>query len=1043
MKRFWKIFGITLGSIIAVLIIAVCIVVYVVFTPSRLTPIVRNVAAQYVTTEHNIGEVELTFFSTFPEFGLQISDLYIVNPIDGAQSDTLLMASKVVAKVDLKKLLKQNSLDVRQLQLSNSFANIFIDENGNNNYSVFNLPADSVEEDTVSFSLPFDEIKVGDLELQLNNVSFVSLKDSINANLSDILISAAVNNLDDISLKLSVAAVAADIAGEQYADNLALTINAPHTALQLSPLALQLNNAALTVADFVLQLQGDVSIEEDIKLDVHAEAQEWNIPQLLALLPQSIVSLLDGIDIDAATLSLKADVAGVYNDSTMPIINADLLLADAQAAYMEMFPYKISDIQLAANAHIDLNQKKNCSATIGKLHARTGKTVIDATGKIYELLDDMLADVRLQLNVNLPQFDRYISGIEGVANGTVNAKYRLSALKKMQLKKGSLNGDIRLRDFAFLTDSMSVKSPDMRISLQVPNNNPTKSKVDFANVNVALSGLDFEMTNKINAKLGDGKLHAQVSDVLSDNPVIYADIKLEDKTIVAQIDSVATDGQVNTYITADLLNPSLSAYAEYNTKDSSVIPVVDANLAFEGLQAVYTDIKANLKKSALTASLAGRSEEQPQVNATITTDALAATIGSDMSAQTAQLSLAVAAHRNPEKDNILLQWNPKLDVKLADGIVSMKSIKENIEIPHIDFNYSNKHFNINDSRILLGNSDFSLKGDIHNIGPWLDKKDKLKGELMFTSQHTDANELMALFSADKGSEEETVADNTTTEETKQEADNTQSEPFLVPTDVDFSFVTDIREAVVFDQLARELGGHLYVKDGILILEEMGFICNAAKLQLTAMYKTPRRNHLFLGLDYHMIDINIQELVNMIPQIDTMMPMLRSFRGGAELHLAAETYLNANYDIKPSTTRGAVSITGKDLVLLDSETFGKIAKLLMFNKKTENKVDSISVQATLFKKEIDIYPFCMSIDNYMAAVGGRHNLDMTFDYHISLLKPLYLGVDVGGNFDDLKIKLAKCRYAQDFRPIFRKDVETQNASLKKMINEALKRTVRIE
>ena len=226
-----------------------------------------------------------------------------------------------------------------------------------------------------------------------------------------------------------------------------------------------------------------------------------------------------------------------------------------------------------------------------------------------------------------------------------------------------------------------------------------------------------------------------------------------------------------------------------------------------------------------------------------------------------------------------------------------------------------------------------------------------------------------------------------------------------------------------------------------VLAEFGFICYAAKLQLTAIYKTPRRNHIYVGLDYHMMDIDMQELVNMIPQIDTMMPMLRSFRGEGEFHLAAETYVNDKYQLKTSTTRGACSITGKDLVLLDSETFGKISKILLFNRKTENKVDSISAQATLFKKEIDIYPFCITMDKYMAAVGGRHNLDMSFDYHISLLKPLYIGVDVKGTLDDLQIKPAKCKYAQDFRPIIRRDVETQNQTLKKMIDQALKRNVK--
>ena len=238
-----------------------------------------------------------------------------------------------------------------------------------------------------------------------------------------------------------------------------------------------------------------------------------------------------------------------------------------------------------------------------------------------------------------------------------------------------------------------------------------------------------------------------------------------------------------------------------------------------------------------------------------------------------------------------------------------------------------------------------------------------------------------------------------------------------------------------------MGGKLYVKDGTLVLEEMGFVCKAAKMQLTAMYRTPRKNHLYVGLDYHMLDVNIEELISMIPQIDTMLPMLKSFRGEAEFHLAAETYMKQDYSIKPSTLRGACSIFGKDLVVLDSETFSQIAKLLMFSKKTENKVDSLSAEITLYKKEVDIYPFCVSMDNYMVALGGRHNLDMTFDYHINVLSPIYLGVDVGGTFDDLDIRLAPCRYAKDFKPLFHGKVDTQSAELRALIRESMRRNVK--
>ena len=229
----------------------------------------------------------------------------------------------------------------------------------------------------------------------------------------------------------------------------------------------------------------------------------------------------------------------------------------------------------------------------------------------------------------------------------------------------------------------------------------------------------------------------------------------------------------------------------------------------------------------------------------------------------------------------------------------------------------------------------------------------------------------------------------------------------------------------------------------LILDEVGFVCRAAKLQLTAMYETPRRNDLYVGFDYHMIDVDIDELMSMIPNLEQMVPMLSSFKGAAQFHLAAETYLNSQYQPKMSTLRGAASLTAKDLVVLDGKTFDQIAKLLMFKKKTENKIDSINAEITVYKNEIDVYPLCVSMDNYMVALGGRHKTDMTFDYDINVLKPIYLGVHVGGNMDNLDIKLAKCKFAKDFRPHWYQKTDTQSMELRRMIKASMEKNVRIK
>jgi hypothetical protein len=130
--------------------------------------------------------------------------------------------------------------------------------------------------------------------------------------------------------------------------------------------------------------------------------------------------------------------------------------------------------------------------------------------------------------------------------------------------------------------------------------------------------------------------------------------------------------------------------------------------------------------------------------------------------------------------------------------------------------------------------------------------------------------------------------------------------------------------------------------------------------------------------------------------------------------------------------------------MDGETFSEIAKTLKFSKHAVNKVDSLSAEFTIFRNEIDIYPFLIVMDRYKAVVAGRHNFDMSYDYHISVVDcpiPIKLGVDVKGTEEAMSYNLAKCRYAEFYRPSSKKVVENKQIELRKLIRDALTQKVK--
>jgi hypothetical protein len=310
MKKFWKIVGISLGALIGLVLVMVSVAVWMVFTPSRLTPIVRQVADKIITCEYEIGEVELTFFSTFPEFGLRADTLCLINACEGAKADTVLFAPQVVATVDVMSLWKDRHLNVRQLTLSNVEGYVYLSDSISN-IEVLALAEDTVASDTTGFVLPFDRITVGALQLTAKKLVLDDRRDSIDAALYNASIQAYMNGWEDMMLSLSSSDVCAKVGEEVYANHLSVGARLP-LSIDTELRSVDLQQAWLQVNDYRLQVDGIVSVADSMSMQLHVQMEDWQIAPLLALLPATVTASLQEIEVDGL-LSLNADISGVYS----------------------------------------------------------------------------------------------------------------------------------------------------------------------------------------------------------------------------------------------------------------------------------------------------------------------------------------------------------------------------------------------------------------------------------------------------------------------------------------------------------------------------------------------------------------------------------------------------------------------------------------------------------------------------------------------------------------------------------------------------------
>ena len=150
----------------------------------------------------------------------------------------------------------------------------------------------------------------------------------------------------------------------------------------------------------------------------------------------------------------------------------------------------------------------------------------------------------------------------------------------------------------------------------------------------------------------------------------------------------------------------------------------------------------------------------------------------------------------------------------------------------------------------------------------------------------------------------------------------------------------------------------------------------------------------------------------------------------------------------STLIGAAAISGKDLVVLDNSTVATMARLLQFKNWREKDnnigVDSISVEATVLRKEIIVYPFLLNLHNYQLCIGGRHTLENNCNYHLELLKcplPARLAIDVGGNISKPQISLGKLMYPDLYMPEPSNKLSARTLEIKNLVRQALEANVK--
>lgn len=952
-KKTLKISGITLGTVLLVLLVAIAFVINFIVTPKKLTPVVLDAANQTLNAHLDMESVELTFFSTFPQFGLKVKNGSLVskalNDSSWCKTDSLLSFKECVLTVNPIAYLTENRIVVHNLSLEEVAVYAYRNKTGKANWEVTRASVDTIPADTASTDFN-SEIDIRNIELKHANLVFDDRNTDIYSRIDDANLKLRLSltkGISTLGLKFDNKNILFWQQGELLVNKIAtslrtdIMVDRQIAVWKLKDTELDVNGIRLDVNGAFRRDTVAKTIGMDLEYGLHAPSMET----VLRMIPKSYVK--DTKVSAKGEVTVSGRVRGVYGDKKLPAVSLKIGIKEASAQYKDL-PYGIDEVTADFDAYVDLMRHQPSYLNLKIFHFKGAHTEVLADAKVDDLLDDPLITFHTKSTVDLDALAKTFPlqesvTITGKLDADMGMKCRLSALKKQDIGRMKLGGKLELKDFE-LKD--------------------TAKDFDF----LGNATFRFRDNETLQAQMDVRKLVLRSRFLSSDIERLVANVSSTNPQDTNRIVSLQCDMEVS----------KLRASMGDSIKLYSARAKAQAALGPQGVDVTKPAIDFSLRADSLFFSAAGT-----------------------------RMAMNVAGIKmKADKLNDSL-WMPK-------GIVGFNRLRFRtpefglpIRMSKTAVTVDGPKITLKNASVRIGRSNMTATGDMMGVYRAMTKGEKLTAHLSLTSDLIDCNQLINSLSFPED-----------TTEVLTDSVPSEMKLFVIPRNIDFELQTDLKKVIFEKMLFENVHGAVDIKNQAIHLEDLSMRALDADMKAVMVYKAGSPRGGYAGFDFKIRNINIAKLVDFVPALDTIVPMLRSFKGRVMFDVAADARLDSAMNIRIPTLRSAIHIKGDSLVLMDGETFAEISKMLMFKNKKENVFDSISVNVTVHDGNVTVYPFLVEIDRYKAAVGGEQGLDMNFNYHISILKsplPFKAGVNISGNLDKMKFRIGKAKYKDAVTP----------------------------
>lgn len=834
--------------------------------------------------------------------------------------------------------------------------------------------------------------------------------------------------------------------------------------------SVNINDLNIKLAHIPVKANGELVFKED-RTTTHAtiEIPECGISELKDKFIVNFIPEAAKIRTDAKiSMLFLCEGDYIYETGSLPPILAQFRLPRAEISHSDI-PEEVVGIAFEANAETD--SKGKLSVELTELQADANGLDLFASGEMNDVLhSDPKISIDGGIYANLDSLKRFIPDSLGIkAHGTltalVNGDARLSQLNLYNFSESSLKGDL-------LGENIILEMPEDSISAKIQGleaflGPEEKTSRRDASKTIQLVGIQVKAA-KLDASYGDiFRLNTEGFKITAKNTT-------SSPTVVNGRKSYPFSGTISAEkfrfrdsdSTAIVLRNTRNRFSIRQKKDKFLTPVLtltsrndrifaraEANKAMlaDAHIRVSAEIKTKEKKALKEAYLDSLAKRYPGIQR----DSLfrhnmaqkrAGFVLPDWLSEKDFREQDIDIALNKSIARYFREWDISGSLKMSRGGIRTPYFPMQTKLDTFDLRFTNDKIEIDKARVVAGASELSAHGKLTGLQrALLGRKGALKLNLDIASDSLDAGELLVAYAA--GSKvniediktEDQISDSDFTEELVMDTTDIQIETplIVIPANLNADISLNARGLRYNTLNIDSLQAQIIMKERCVQLTDTHAATSIGDVSLEGFYGTRTKQDLKTGFSAEIKNLTAERAINLIPSLDTLVPLLKSFDGLLDCEIAATTQFDTDMNILTPTMNGVIRLTGENLSITDNEYFTDLAKTFMFKNKKQTHVDKMKIEGIIKDNKLEVFPFILDIDRYILGLSGVQGLDMSYRYHVSLIKsPLLfkVGVDLyGDDFDNMRFKIGKAKYKSIDVPMFTAVIDKTKINLVESIN----------